>query len=130
MSVSINTVTLSGTVNKEHREADVGDSHVVETELAFTVPGKDGPKEQWVEIAAWGRLGETLARVPVGGEIIVSGALQRRAWKDKEEKWQSRYSVKIGQIHELGVDGPVSDVPVDTSGLGEDPDPFSSDPPF
>lgn len=133
MSVSINTVTLSGTVNKEVREADVGESHVVETELAFTVPGKDGPKENWVEIAAWNKLGETLARIPVGGELIVSGALQRRAWKDsKTDEWKSRYSVKITQIHELGVgQTSISDVPADTEGLDAPaPDPYSDDPPF
>lgn len=99
---SINTVAISGTINGDTREAQVGDTHVVETELAFMVPGKDGPKEQWVQLQGWGNIGDALALIPEGSEVIVNGSLNRRSWKDKEDNWQSRYSIRVLQIQELG----------------------------
>lgn len=113
----INSITISGTISGDVREADVGDGHVVERELSFFTPGKDGPKEQWIQLQAWGKaVGDALAQAAEGEGVIVQGSLNRRAWKDKEDNWQSRYSIRVVQIQELGAQPATTASTVETGG--------------
>lgn len=98
----INSIVITGTINDTMREQDVGDAHVVETELAFQVPGKDGPKEQWVQLQGWNDAGDELAKLHQGEHVIVQGSLNRRSWKDKDDEWQSRYSIRVSKVQAMG----------------------------
>lgn len=102
-AVDINQVTLSGTLTGETREADVGDSHVVNRELTFTTRGKDdATKENYIELQGWGQIGDELARSAEGEIVIIAGSLVRKAWKNKDDEWQSKHSIRVSQIQEMG----------------------------
>ena len=113
MGSDINQVTLGGTVSGVY-EKEIGDTALTTVNLTFMGPGKDGPKEHFIDLDFWGDGAAEAANLVEGVEIIVAGTLVRQAWK-KDDEWQSKHSIRATQIL---TNGDFSE------GTADDPPPF------
>ncbi len=117
MARSFNQVTLMGNLTRdpELRQTPKGQS-VCSFSLALNraYKGADGEWQEttdYVDIVAWGPLGERVAQyVTKGRPVLVSGRLQSRSWEQDGQK-RSKVEVIAGDVTFLGgrTDGPSSD---------------------
>ena len=117
---SLNSITLSGDISTAAGEPkEFGDTKVAEATLTYSVRGKDGDKEQWVDIEAWGEQADALVRLVAGSEVVIQGTLRRQAWQTNGE-WKSKHVVRVAALHNLGRGIAQSELPADTEGLKND----------
>jgi single-stranded DNA-binding protein len=97
----INTVTLTGTLAKDPATKTVGDTELTTANLSFAVKRKDGTKEAWIDVDAWGE--SPLKAMHEGEHVLVEGSLDRQSWKSKKSgEWQSKHSIRIRSVQALG----------------------------
>ena len=96
----MNKITIIGNVGQdpELRFTQGGQSSV-----KMTVATSRKVKEEWVStwhnVVAWGQLAENIAASVVKGtRVIVSGRLDVREWKDKNDNKKVSYEIVVDEI--------------------------------
>jgi single-strand DNA-binding protein len=76
----VNTATFAGRLGRDPETRQVGDNSVTSFSLAVNRFKKDdGPL--WVDVSAWGKLGDTAARfLHKGREVVVTGRIDLRTY--------------------------------------------------
>ncbi len=65
----------------------------VTASLAVALADDDNAPPQWLQLVAFGRVAETLARHAKGDLVSVSGRLQLNRWQDRDGKDHERLQV-------------------------------------
>jgi single-strand DNA-binding protein len=96
---SLNRVILIGNLTRDVEVKNVGSSSVAGFGIAINRKWKDQSGEQkedvtFVDITAWGKTGENIAKFFTKGKpILIEGRLKLDQWEDKEGQKRSKLSV-------------------------------------
>jgi len=93
-------VSVYGRLGADHVERTTASGKTMVTgTLAVNVarPGTD-PATEWFGLAAFGKVGEVLARHAKGELVAVMGALHRRSWTDCDGNERARWSLTVESI--------------------------------
>lgn len=108
---STNEVTISGYLAKKPEMKEIPNATgepllVCNANLTFIEARGDKNVEQWIDLEAWRDKAYELADMPTNTEVLVKGAITRRAWPDKkhEGEWVVRHRVKVREIVQSAAD--------------------------
>jgi single-strand DNA-binding protein len=89
---SLNKIQIIGNLGRDPETRQVGETTVCNFVVAVTerFKGRDGQQQErteWVQVQAWGRLGEIAQQfLTKGSPVYVEGKLQTRTWEKDGEK--------------------------------------------
>jgi single stranded DNA-binding protein len=94
MEKSINSVTLSGTLQECVVRYTPGGDPVCNGTLLVMEGKGDKPKKQWLRIVLWRGLAEKVAELPKDAKVRIAGRLETVSWPDKETG-KKNYRVQV-----------------------------------
>lgn len=98
---NFNQVNLIGHLTRDTEKRSVGDKTVVKTGIA--VNGWKPGDVMFIDLTAWNKTGEALAKVSKGQAVGIVGRLQLETWDDKNGGGKrSKHSVTVDQVIFLG----------------------------
>lgn len=110
MARSVNKVILIGNLGDapELRYLGSGDAvcnmSVATNESYTDSDGNEVEKTEWVDVVAWGRLGEICEEyLDKGSQVYFEGKLQTRSWEDNDGN--TRYSTEVKAQEMMFLDG-------------------------
>lgn len=78
-------------------------SFILEQHKRYTKNGEKKVKRQSIQVECWGETAKIAAEyIGKGKEIIVQGELQSNSWKDNDNRWHNRHSLKAESIDLIG----------------------------
>ena len=91
--LTLNKVMVSGNIVREPEVSEVGNNTVCNTSVAinevyYTAEGEKREETCFIEISAWGKVGERLAQASKGDNVFVEGKLKLDQWETDGEKRQ------------------------------------------
>jgi single-strand DNA-binding protein len=98
----MNTCTFAGRLGRDPETRQVGDRNVTNFSIAVDRFKKDdGPL--WVDVSAWGKLGETAARfLHKGREVVVSGRVDLRTYAKNDGSQGASLSLDARDLTLIG----------------------------
>jgi single-strand DNA-binding protein len=86
-----NCVTMIGRLGRDPEGRDAGSSRVVNFSICsnrrYKVNGEQREDSCWIEVKAWGKLGELCETyLKKGSEVLVSGYLAEEKWEKDDQK--------------------------------------------
>lgn len=109
----MNSINIIGRINREPETRQTPNGHTV---VSFEVVVDRDKGRDWFKVSAWNKLAERVAShaVKEGDLVAVSGAMQNRRYKDKQDQWRDSWQVEANQVTPLtssyqGEGGPASD---------------------
>jgi single-strand DNA-binding protein len=89
---------VMGRLGKDPDTREVGTGTVTSVSVATDHGWGERKTTTWVRVSAWGKLGETLARLAKGNRICAAGELFEDCWTDKDNKDHSTIKLDAQKI--------------------------------
>jgi len=96
----MNSINIIGRVNRDPETRTTPQGHNV-TNVEIVVDREKG--RDWFRVSAWGRLSDTAAQLQQEQLVAVSGSMQNRRYKDKQEQWRDSWQIEANQVVVLNV---------------------------
>lgn len=123
------TITITGNLAADPVLRPVGDTHVAVFRVGST-PWRtvDGQRESgttlWMDVEAWGALGEQAAELlSKGNTVVVDGVLMQDEWTNDEGEVRSRFKLRASNV---GVDVRFQNVTVEKTGRSQSATPVQT----
>ena len=98
-----NSVSFVGSLGKDAELKKVGDSTVLEFNVANNVGFGEKKSTNWFKCAMWGKSGEKLEQfLKKGSKVFITGELTLREWQSKEGKGGSSMEVRVRNLDLVG----------------------------
>lgn len=115
----MNNITIIGRVTKAPETRQTQGGHTVCT-FELVVDREKG--RDWFRVQAWGKLADRVGTVQQDDLVAVSGSMENRRYKDKQEQWRDSWQVNANQVTPLnagyqGEGGPLPDRADDRDGV-------------
>jgi single-strand DNA-binding protein len=98
----ISYAIVAGRLTRDPEEKTTAGGTMALFSLASNYPaGKGEKKVSYFDCAATGKMGESILRLPQfkkGLKVLVQGNLRQRRWKNKEDKWQSAFTLYLDSM--------------------------------
>lgn len=91
----MNSINIIGRVDREPETRQTPSGHTV---VNFTVQVDREKGRDWFRVSAWGKLSERAAKVLKDELVAVSGVMQNRRYKDKQDQWKDSWQIEASQV--------------------------------
>ena len=118
-------VTMVGNLARDPESRQAGEYNVTRLVVAVN-DGRQKDKVSYVDVEAWGKLGENCQKyLTKGRQILADGRIVQDTW-EKDGKKQSKLYVKAANVQFLGskADGQSAPAASSSSNAGDDEIPF------
>ncbi len=122
-------ITITGNLAADPELRPVGDTHVAVFRVGST-PWRtvEGQRENgttlWLDVEAWGTLGEQVAEnLSKGNTVVVDGVLMQDEWTNDEGEVRSRFKLRASNV---GVDVRFQNVTVEKTGHSQSATPVQT----
>lgn len=97
-SVSSLIAVGTGRIGRDPETRETNYGSVTSTSVAFDHGFGDRKTTTWVKVAAWGKLGELLARLEKGNRVQIAGEIYTSIWTDKDNQDHTDVEIKASAL--------------------------------
>ena len=98
----LNRFVLAGNLGRDPESRDVGDSSVCGFSIPLTTTRRGEKTTAWLQVSAWGRLGELCQEhLAKGSAVVVDGQLQLREY-EKDGETKQAWEIRADAVHFAG----------------------------
>lgn len=103
MSNNLNSCNFIGNVVRDPELRPVGQSSVANFTIAVGWKSKEKEGVEWVNVNAWGKLGEIVAQyAPKGTKVFVQGRMKTEKYTDKNGVEKQTTKIEADKVELLG----------------------------
>ena len=96
---NFNQAMLIGNLTRDPEIRDVGDTTVCNFSLAVNTKMKSKEEILFIDITAWGKLGENVAEfMQKGSPVMVIGRLKLESWVDNNGNKRSKHAIHANDV--------------------------------